>query len=56
VKTGYYQTCFGKYPKIQNPHHRAAFAGKRPAIPLVDPSGFKKAAKEEAVTVQERLF
>jgi hypothetical protein len=50
VKTGYYQTRFGKYLKIRILTIDQLFAGKRL------PSGFKKAAREEAVTVQERLF
>ncbi len=46
VKAGYYETPYGKYPKIQILTIRELFEGKQPNIPLVDPSAFKKAAKE----------
>jgi site-specific DNA-methyltransferase (adenine-specific) len=46
VKTGYYETIYGKYPKIQILTIRELFEGKQPNIPLVDSSSFKKAPKE----------
>jgi DNA modification methylase len=46
VKAGYYETVYGKYPKIQILTIRELFDGKQPNIPLVDPSAFKKAARE----------
>jgi DNA modification methylase len=46
VKTGYYETLYGKYPKIQILTIRELFEGKQPNIPLVDSSAFKKAPKE----------
>jgi site-specific DNA-methyltransferase (adenine-specific) len=46
VKTGYYETLYGKYPKIQILTIRELFEGKQPNIPLVDSSSFKKAPKE----------
>lgn len=46
VKAGYYETLYGKYPKIQILTIRELFAGKQPEIPLVDASSFKKAPKE----------
>jgi site-specific DNA-methyltransferase (adenine-specific) len=46
VKTGFYETLYGKYPKIQILTIRELFAGKFPNIPLVDASVFKKAPKE----------
>jgi adenine specific DNA methylase Mod len=45
VKAGYYETLYGKYPKIQIFTIEDLFNGKQPNIPLVA-SGFKKAAKE----------
>lgn len=48
VKTGYYETIYGKYPKIQILAIRELFDGKQPNIPLVDSSAFKKAPKESA--------
>jgi site-specific DNA-methyltransferase (adenine-specific) len=47
VKAGYYETDYGKYPKL--------FEGKKPSIPLIDPTFFKK-AKAEATTVQGTLI
>ena len=46
VKCGYYETIYGKYPKIQILTVRELFEGKLPNIPLVDSATFKKAAKE----------
>ena len=46
VKAGYYETLYGRYPKIQILTIRELFAGKQPDIPLVDASSFKKAPKE----------
>jgi site-specific DNA-methyltransferase (adenine-specific) len=46
VKTGFYETLYGKYPKIQILTIRELFEGKQPNIPLVDSSAFKKAPKE----------
>jgi site-specific DNA-methyltransferase (adenine-specific) len=46
VKTGFYETLYGKYPKIQILTIQELFEGKQPNIPLVDASVFKKAPKE----------
>jgi site-specific DNA-methyltransferase (adenine-specific) len=46
VKAGFYETLYGKYPKIQILTIRELFEGKQPNIPLVDTSAFKKAPKE----------
>ena len=46
VKAGFYETLYGKYPKIQILTVRELFEGKQPNIPLVDASAFKKAPKE----------
>ncbi len=45
-KAGFYETMYGKYPKIQILTIRELFEGKQPNIPLVDSSAFKKAPKE----------
>jgi len=42
VKAGYYETYYGKYPKIELLTIDELFAGKKPNIPLVDPTAFKK--------------
>jgi site-specific DNA-methyltransferase (adenine-specific) len=47
VKAGFYETLYGKYPKIQILTIQELFDGKQPNIPLVDSSAFKKAAKEK---------
>jgi adenine specific DNA methylase Mod len=55
VKAGYYETEFGKYPKIQILTIKELFDGKKPAIPLIDPAAFKK-AQVEPRGKQERLI
>jgi site-specific DNA-methyltransferase (adenine-specific) len=55
VKAGFYETEFGKYPKIQILTIKELFDGKKPDIPLVDPSAFKK-AQAEPRGKQERLL
>ena len=42
VKAGFYETEYGRYPKLQILTIRDLFEGRKPAIPLVDPSAFKK--------------
>jgi hypothetical protein len=42
----YYETPYGKYPKIQILTIADLFDGKQPKIPLVDSAAFKKAPKE----------
>jgi adenine specific DNA methylase Mod len=54
VKTGFYETEFGKYPKIQILTIKELFEDKKPAIPLVDPTAFKRAQVEPEK--QERLL
>ena len=46
VKTGFYETAYGKYPRIQILTIADLFAGKQPKIPLVDTASFKKAVRE----------
>jgi hypothetical protein len=48
VKAGYYETPYGKYPKIQILTIAELFDGKQLNIPLVDASAFKKAARESS--------
>jgi hypothetical protein len=55
VKTGYYETEFGKYPKIQILTIKELFEGKKPAIPLVDPTAFRR-AEAEPRGKQDRLI
>jgi site-specific DNA-methyltransferase (adenine-specific) len=55
VKAGFYETDYGKYPKLQILTIRELFEGRKPAIPLVDPTAFKKAQTEQRGK-QQRLF
>jgi site-specific DNA-methyltransferase (adenine-specific) len=55
VKTGFFETPYGKYPKLQLLTIQQLFSGMKPDIPLIDPSVFKKAAVE-LMTKQEQLF
>jgi site-specific DNA-methyltransferase (adenine-specific) len=55
VKAGYYQTIYGKYPKIQILTIADLFEGKQPNIPLVDSASFKKAARESEGGDQDKL-
>jgi hypothetical protein len=55
VKAGFYETAYGKYPKIQILTIEELFAGKKPNIPLIDPSVFRK-AQAEPRGKQERLL
>lgn len=55
VQAGYYETPYGKYPKIQILTIEELFAGKKPQIPLIDPTAFKKAAVEDT-SEQHKLF
>ena len=56
VKEGFYETLYGKYPKIQILTIRELFEGKQPNIPLVDASAFKKAAKEKVGDQDKLVF
>lgn len=54
IKAGFYETSHGKYSKLQILTIEQLFAGRKPDIPLVDSSAFKKAATESRAT-QGRL-
>jgi restriction endonuclease len=55
VKAGFYETDYGKYPKIQILTVKELFEGKKPDIPLVDPTFFKRAQTEDT-TQQGKLL
>jgi hypothetical protein len=42
VKAGFSETEYGKYPKVQILTIKDLFDGRRPSIPLVDSSAFKR--------------
>jgi site-specific DNA-methyltransferase (adenine-specific) len=46
LRAGYYETEYGKYEKIQILTVEDLFDGKKPHMPWVDPSVFKKAKRE----------
>jgi site-specific DNA-methyltransferase (adenine-specific) len=48
VKAGFYETEYGKFPKIQILTIAELFTGKKPQLPWRDPGAFKKAARESA--------
>jgi site-specific DNA-methyltransferase (adenine-specific) len=48
VKAGFYETDYGKFPKIQILTIAELFAGKKPQLPWLDPGAFRKAAREIA--------
>lgn len=56
VKAGFYETPYGKFPKLQIMTIAELFEGKRPAMPWADPDAFKKAAKEIEGGTQDVLF
>ncbi|MDG4550767.1 MAG: hypothetical protein P9F19_15820 [Candidatus Contendobacter sp.] len=54
---GLYQTDYGKFPKIQILTIEDLFAGKKPQMPWLDPTAFKKAAQEDMnAGKQEKLL
>jgi len=55
VKAGFFETRFGKFPKIQILTIEELFAGAKPDIPFIDSSVFRKAAVETGEK-QEELF
>jgi adenine specific DNA methylase Mod len=55
VKAGYFETVYGKYPKLQILTIAELFEGKQPNIPLVDSAAFRRAPKEKEGGEQDRL-
>ena len=47
VKAGFYETPYGKFQKIQILTIEELLAGKKPHMPWLDPTAFRKAAKED---------
>lgn len=54
VKAAFYETPYGKFPKLQIFTIEELFAGNKPKLPWIDPTTFKKAARE-ASGVQDEL-
>lgn len=55
VSAGFYETEYGKFPRIQILTIEDMFAGKKLEMPWLDPAAFKKAAQEDTA-VQQKLF
>ncbi len=47
---------FGKFARLQILTIENLFAGKTPAMPPEDPAAFRRAAREEGETRQEKLI
>lgn len=56
ASAGFYETPYGKFPKLQLLTVEELFDGRKPQIPLIDPSAFKKAKKEEDHARQGKLI
>ena len=57
VTAGFYQTDYGKFPKIQILTIEDLFDGKKPQMPWLDPATFRKAAREDmSAGKQEKLI
>jgi len=57
IKEGFYETIYGRFPRLQIVTVEDLLEGKKPNIPLIDrtSSGFKSAAKEEDTSEQDSL-
>src|SRR6266436_3467167 len=47
IKAGFYETPYGKYPKIQLLTIEELFKGKKPQLPWRDPASFRQARRED---------
>ncbi len=56
ASAGVLDTPFGKFPRLQIVTIEDLFAGVKPAMPPEDPAAFRKAAREEDKTRQEKLI
>ncbi len=55
VKAGFYETEYGEYPRLQILTIEDRFTGKKPNVPRVDRSVFKRATEEQRER-QSELF
>ncbi len=55
VKAGFYETPYGKFPKLQILTIEELFEGKQPKMPWTDPAAFKKAPREVEGGTQDAL-
>ena len=56
VKAGYYESLYGKYPKIRILTTEDLFAGKQLNVPLVDTASFKKASRKTPMKISISRF
>jgi site-specific DNA-methyltransferase (adenine-specific) len=56
AKMGYFETEYGKYPRLQIFTIKELFEGAKPMIPLIDASSFKKTQKETRHTQGDFTF
>jgi hypothetical protein len=57
IKAGFYETEYGRFPKLQIRTVEELLAGRKPQIPLIDPSAFRRATREDSSrSRQERLL
>jgi hypothetical protein len=54
IEAGFYETPYGKFPKLQIYTIKELFAGVKPKLPWIGPTSFKKAAREVS-GVQDEL-
>ena len=55
IKAGFYETPYGKFPRLQIFTIKDLFEGRRPHLPWLDTATFKKAVAED-MTKQHALF
>ena len=55
VKEGFYETPFGKHPRLQILSIQELLEGKKPDLPPLDASSFKRAARESPKADQDSL-
>jgi site-specific DNA-methyltransferase (adenine-specific) len=54
IAESFYKTEYGEFPKLQILTVEQLFSGKKPDMPWIDPTVFKKAKQEHGK--QEKLF
>lgn len=53
LRAGFYETPFGRFPKIQLLTIEELFEGRKPGMPWLDPESFKKAAREDVMASRQ---
>jgi site-specific DNA-methyltransferase (adenine-specific) len=55
IREGFYETLYGKFPRLQILTVAELLDGKQPHIPWIDPASFRKAAREGSGAEQDAL-